>query len=336
MIKAGIIGLGRIGRLHLENIIKNIPNAEIKAVADINKNDEILKWVKSKGIDFLTDNPKEIFEDSEIEAILITTPTDTHTALINQAIKANKHIFCEKPIGNDIKEIRNTLKNLDGYDKKFMLGFNRRYDHNFKRARNLIDEGVVGIPHIIKITSRDPAPPPLEFIEHSGGLFFDMSIHDWDMACYLAKDNVSEIYATGGVLIDPKIGELGDIDTAAAILKFKNGAMALIDNSRQAVYGYDQRIEVFGSKGSIVVDNEKQNSAQIYTEQNIYRDKIPYFFLDRYMQSYTSEIMEFFNCIRENEIPSVGAQEGLNAVLIALAAKKSLEENRPIKLDYFK
>ena len=213
-----------------------------------------------------------------------------------------------------------------------MVGFNRRFDRNFIRVHEAVSSGQIGTPQIIKITSRDPAPPPIEYIKVSGGMFIDMTIHDWDMARYQAKSEVVEVYASGAVLIDPEIGKVGDIDTAAAILKFKNGALGIIDNTRQAVYGYDQRVEVFGSKGCIMADNEATNTVRIYTEECTNIDKIPYFFLERYMESYATELKSFFNCLKHNQYPFPNGEDCLQNVLVAIAAQKSFEENRPVKI----
>ena len=213
-----------------------------------------------------------------------------------------------------------------------MVGFNRRFDRNFRRVQEAVAEGQVGEPHIIKITARDPAPPPIEYIKVSGGIFLDMTIHDWDMARFQAGSEVDEVYASGSVLIDPKIGEAGDIDTAVAVLKFKNGALGLIDNTRQAVYGYDQRVEVFGSRGCVIADNEASNTVKIYTAECTNIDKIPYFFLERYMESYADELQYFFECLQQDKEPFPNGNDGLQNVLVAMAAQKSYEENRPVKI----
>ena len=316
--------------IHIENVLQSIPDAKIKTIADAKIDHLKTKSEKFKGIHLTTD-PNEIFTDSEISTVLILTSTDTHTDFIIQAANAQKDIFCEKPIGNNLKDIRKSLKAVELNNVKLMIGFNRRFDHNFRRIKESVDAGDIGNPHIIKITSRDPAPPPLEFLKRSGGLFFDMTIHDWDMACYMANSEVEEVYATGAAMIDPSIAEF-DIDTAVAILHFKNGVMAIIDNSRQAKYGYDQRVEVFGSEGAIRVDNDTPNTAMLFTANSTQMDKMHHFFLERYMQSYKDEMIEFFECIRNNNTPSVTGKDGLQAVLIALAAKKSLDEHRPVKI----
>ena len=293
----GVIGAGRIGKIHIENLLRKIPNVNLKIVADIKINDELRQWVGEIGIPKLTSDAYEIINDPKIDIVVISSSTDTHAKFIQDAAKANKHVFCEKPIDTDIKRIKETLSVVRETGIKLMVGFNRRFDRNFMRCHESVVSGQIGEPQIVKITSRDPAPPPIDYIKVSGGIFIDMTIHDWDMAKFLSKSEVEEVYATGAVLIDPKIGKVGDIDTAAALLKFKNGAMGIIDNTRQAVYGYDQRVEVFGSKGCVVADNEATNTVRVYTAECTNIDKIPYFFMERYKESYKTEMKYFFECL---------------------------------------
>jgi myo-inositol 2-dehydrogenase/D-chiro-inositol 1-dehydrogenase len=231
-----------------------------------------------------------------------------------------------------LKLIRETLEIVKNEKIKLMIGFNRRFDKNFKRVREIVASGQIGTPQIIKITARDPALPPIEYIKGSGGMFFDMTIHDWDMVRFQTGSEVEEVYAVGAVLIDPEIGKAGDIDTAVVILKLKNGAIGMIDNSRQAVYGYDQRVEVFGSKGCAVAENEPSNTVRLYTAEKIKEDNIPYFFLERYMESYALELKSFFECLRSNKEPSPNGEDGLVNAIIATAVQRSYEENRPVKI----
>ena len=328
----GVIGAGRIGKIHIENLLRKLPDVDLKIVADIKITTDMTQWATEIGVTKLTSNVNEIFLDPDIDVVVIASSTNTHAELIKEAALVKKHIFCEKPIDTDIKRIKNTLAIVKEQGVKLMVGFNRRFDHNFKRIHDAVVSGQIGIPQIIKITSRDPSPPPIEYIKVSGGLFIDMTIHDWDMARFQAGSEVEEVYAVGGVLIDPEIGKAGDIDTAVAVLKFKNGALGIIDNSRQAVYGYDQRVEVFGSKGCVIADNDTPNTVRIYTTENINTDKIPHFFLERYMDSYAAELQSFFNCLQNDQEPSPTGNDGLQNVLVAMAAKKSFEEHRPIKI----
>lgn len=332
----GVIGAGRIGKIHIENLLYRIPNINLKYVADTQIDEKMKKWAEEMGVPNLIYDPNEIINDEEINVVIICSPTDTHIKFIQEAAKAKKDIFCEKPIDTDINRINDTLKIVKRNGVKLMLGFNRRFDRNFKRIHELIRSGEIGTPQIVKITSRDPTLPPIDYIKVSGGIFFDMSIHDWDMARFQCNGEVEEVYAAGAVLIDPKIGEAGDIDTAATILKFKNGALGIIDNTRQAVYGYDQRVEVFGSNGCLIADNEAINTVRIYNADCTTLDKIPSFFIERYKDSYYAEVKYFFECIAKNEEPKPNGEDGLINVIIALAAQKSFEENRPIKISEIK
>lgn len=330
-IKVGVIGAGRIGKIHTENIKYFIPDAEVVAVSDINV-EAIRSWAEGLGIPKIVNDYKEILKDPEIDAVLICSSTNTHSQISIEAAEAGKHIFCEKPIDYDLDRIDAVLKAVEKAGVKFQVGFNRRFDHNFKKVRDLILEGKIGDPHIIKITSRDPAPPPIEYVKVSGGIFLDMTIHDFDMARYLSGSEVEEVYVNGAVLVDPAIGEAGDIDTAIITFKFKNGAIGVIDNSRKAAYGYDQRIEVFGSKGCVSADNDTPTTTVLSTEEGVVSDKPKYFFLERYTESFVTEVKYFIDAVVNNKPTPVGGIDGLNSVLIGLAAKKSLEEGRPVKL----
>ena len=329
---AGVLGAGRMGKIHIENILYNIPNLKIKIVADINRDDKLEKWANGIGVPKLTNDESEIINDPEINVVVIASPTDSHTKYIQEAAKAKKDIFCEKPIDTDLMRIKETLNIVKNEGVKLMIGFNRRFDRNFKRVREMVSSGQVGIPQIVKVTARDPAPPSIDYIKTSGGMLFDMTIHDWDMARFQIGSEIEEVYTKGAVLVDPEIGKAGDIDTVVLILKFKNGAIGMIDNSRQAVYGYDQRVEVFGSKGCAIADNEPSNTVRLYTPENIKEDNIPYFFLQRYMDSYAAELRYFIDCLQNNKEPSPNGEDGFQNVVIAIAAQKSYEENRPVKI----
>lgn len=331
-IKLGIIGAGRIGKLHAENVAYNIGDVEIKSVSDLFA-DRIEGWAKGLGIGHVYRDYHEILNDPEIDAVMICSSTDTHSRITVEAAAAGKHIFCEKPIDYDLDRIYGALSAVEKAGVKFQIGFNRRFDHNFRKVRELINGGKIGEPHIIKITSRDPAPPPIEYVKVSGGIFLDMTIHDFDMARYLSGSEVVEVYTNAAILVDPAIGKAGDVDTALVTLKFANGAIGVIDNSRKAVYGYDQRVEVFGSKGCVTVSNDTPNSAVLSTEDGVYSEKPQYFFLERYKDAFVEEVREFFECIRKNKTPPVTGIDGLKPVLIGLAAKKSYETGMPVKVE---
>ncbi len=332
MTTIGIIGAGRIGKVHLESITYQVKNAVVKAVADPVMDDATRAFIKNMGVMEIYDDYKKILEDDEIDAVLVCSSTDTHAAISIEAIKAGKHVFCEKPVDQTIEKIEEVKKALEGKNIKFQVGFNRRFDHNFAAVRAAVDAGKIGQPHIIKITSRDPAPPNPKYIKASGGMFLDMTIHDFDMACFLSNSSVEEIFVESAVLVDPAIGEQGDVDTAIVTMKMKNGALAVIDNSRKAAYGYDQRAEVFGSKGMVATANDTLSTAVIADENGVTGEKPLYFFLERYMQSFTTEMIDFVNAV-ENDAPvPVGIEAGLEAVKIALAAKKSVILHKPVKL----
>ncbi|MCG8572457.1 MAG: inositol 2-dehydrogenase [Spirochaetes bacterium] len=330
--KIGVIGAGRIGKIHAENVVYQIPEGEVIAVADTMLTDQVKNWATSLGIQQVTSNYKEVLANKEIDAVLICSSTDTHAQFSIEAARAGKHIFCEKPVDQDLRRIEEVISEVKKAGVYFQVGFNRRFDHNFQAVKNAILDNKIGQPHLIKITSRDPEPPPVEYIKVSGGLFLDMTIHDFDMARFLSGSEVEEVYATGAALVDPAIGQAGDIDTALITLKFKNQAMGVIDNSRKAAYGYDQRVEVFGSAGAIEVSNDLPSTAKISTAQGVTGEKPLYFFLERYMQSFQTEMIDFFEVLKNNQKESVDYTAGLESVRIALAAKKSLQENRPVKL----
>ncbi|MFZ7198767.1 inositol 2-dehydrogenase [Avibacterium avium] len=332
MIKVGIIGAGRIGRVHSESISKYVKGAEIKAISDIRVTDELITWADNMGIPNVYDDYSKILNDPEIDAVLVCSSTDTHAPISIEAARAGKHIFCEKPVDPNKDKIREVLAEVEKAGVKFQVGFNRRFDHNFKAIRDRVVAGDIGEPHLIRVTSRDPDAPPIEYVKVSGGLFFDMTIHDFDMIRYLSGSEVVEVYAAGGVLVNPEIGKAGDIDTAVITLKLANGGIGVIDNSRKAVYGYDQRAEVFGSKGAVQTSNDTDSTAVYSCELGVISEKPKYFFLERYMQSFAEEIRSFVEAIVHDKPTLVNGNDGLQPVLIALAAKKSLEEGRPVKI----
>lgn len=331
-IVLGIIGAGRIGKLHAENVINNFVDVKVKAIADVYV-DNIKDWAASIGIENVYADYHEILNDPEINTVLICSSTNTHSAISIEAANAGKNIFCEKPIDYDLDRIAAALDAVKKSGVKYQVGFNRRFDHNFSKVCEYVKEGKIGDPHIIKVTSRDPEPPSAEYARVSGGMFLDMTIHDFDMVRYLSGSEVTEVYANAAVLVDPAIGEAGDVDTALITLKFKNGAIGIIDNSRRAAYGYDQRVEVFGSKGGVTVSNDAPTSAVLSTADGVFSDKPKYFFLERYKDSFVEELKQFFDAIKNDKPTPVQGIDGLKPVIIAIAAKKSYEEGRPVKIE---
>ena len=330
-VNVGIIGAGRIGRVHAEHLAHRIPQANVLAIADIAL-EAAQKCAADLHIPMAVSDHRAILDNADIAAVVICSSTDTHARFIEEAARAGKHIFCEKPIDYDLKKIDRALEAVTQAGVKLQIGFNRRFDPSFKRARDMVAEGKIGQPHIVRITSRDPAPPPIEYVKVSGGIFLDMTIHDFDMARYLIGSEVEELYAAGEVLVDPAIGQAGDLDTVLVSLRYANGALGSIDNSRRAVYGYDQRIEVFGSAGGIIVTNRTPDNA-VFSDVNGVHSALPlYFFIERYSEAFVAEMREFITCILEDKSPAVSGVDGRIPVVMGLAAWKSYREHRPVRL----
>lgn len=326
----GVIGAGRIGKIHAENLVTRIPGVDVVAIADVNlpAAQELAAHLQ---IPRAVEDYHAILSDPAIEAVVICSSTDTHAKIAIEAAQAGKHIFCEKPIALNLETIDATLEAVEKAGVKLQIGFNRRFDPNFRKVQRMVAEGKIGTPQIIRITSRDPAPPPISYVKVSGGLFLDMTIHDFDMARYLSGSEVEEVYTAAGVMVDPGIGEAGDVDTAIITLRFTNGAIGTIDNSRQAVYGYDQRVEVFGSEGMLQAHNNTTDNDVYSNADGVHSAKPLYFFLERYMESYVAEMKEFVRSIQENTSPLVTGIDGRIPVVIGMAAKKSYLEHRPVK-----
>ena len=335
LLKVGIIGAGRIGSLHAKSITYNVPSAKVVGITDVNKKG-LKELADTLGIDKIYEDYKQMLADKDIDAVLICSSTDTHADIAVEAANAGKHIFCEKPVDLTPEKVRAVIKAVEKAGVKLQVGFNRRFDHNFANVRKMAAEGKIGDVHIVKITSRDPAPPPAEYSAVSGGMFLDMTIHDFDMARFLAGSEVTEVYANATCLVDPAIGEAGDVDTAVISLKFENGAVGVIDNSRRAAYGYDQRVEVFGSKGAAVAANDTETTVVFMGEEGVVGDKPLYFFLERYMQSFRDEMLQFVDAVNNGTPIPATVEDGLNSLLVALAAKKSVAEGRPVKISEIK
>ena len=328
----GVIGAGRIGQLHARHLSYRIPQAELTMISDIVE-EAARHCAQECRVDRYSTDYHDILSHPDIQAVLICSSTDTHAEIIEEAASAGKHIFCEKPIDHDLGNIDRALAAVEKAGVLLQVGFNRRFDANYQRVRQAVESGEVGEPHLMHIISRDPGPPPIEYIKVSGGIFLDMTIHDFDMARFLIGAEVEEICTAGAVRVDPAIGDAGDLDTVMITLKFTNGVIASIDNSRKAVYGYDQRVEVFGSKGCISVGNNYPNTATVQTEHNIRRDLPLNFFMDRYVDSYLEEIDQFLQAVLNKSPVPVSGKDGRIPVVMAHAARKSYEENRPVRLD---
>ncbi len=330
-VNIGVIGAGRIGRIHGRNLKFQVPGAKIIAIADVII-ESAKKLADELEIPVCEEDYRRLLRKDDIQAVIICSSTDTHAQIIIEAAEAGKHIFCEKPIALEMDKIDRALAAVDKAGVKLQVGFNRRFDPSFKKAKELVEAGKIGTPHLLRISSRDPQPPPLDYIRVSGGLFLDMMIHDFDMARYLLKEEVTEMMATGHCLIDSSIGQCGDIDTAVVLLKFQSGALGTIDNSRQAAYGYDQRIEVFGSEGSVVVENKTPTEVTLHSAESIQSDKPLHFFLERYQEAYLAEMNHFITCILEDKKPSVSGVDGKISVAMGYAALESLKKGTFVKV----
>jgi myo-inositol 2-dehydrogenase/D-chiro-inositol 1-dehydrogenase len=330
-LRFAVIGAGRIGKLHAQNLVTRIPGVEVAAITDIDLN-AAQTLAEHVHVPVAVEDYHTILSDPSIDAVAVCSSTDTHASIIVEAAQAGKHIFCEKPIDFNLEKIDAALEAVEQAGVKLQIGFNRRFDPNFHKVRTMVAEGKIGTPHIIHITSRDPAPPPLSYVKVSGGLFLDMTIHDFDMARYLSGSEVEEVYTAAGVRVDPAIGEAGDVDTAIITLRFADGAIGTIDNSRKAVYGYDQRVEVFGSNGMVQAHNNTPDQDVYFDAEGVHSAQPLYFFLERYTESYVGELTAFIQSIREDTSPPVTGIDGRIAVVIGMAAKKSYLEHRPMRL----
>ncbi|MEQ1698880.1 MAG: inositol 2-dehydrogenase [Ilumatobacteraceae bacterium] len=330
-IRIAVLGVGRIGKMHAEIIARQVPGAVLAMVQDVN-GDAAAAVGTELGVPHTTD-AAAVFASADVDAVAICSSTDTHAQLLIDAAAAGKTIFCEKPVSLDLATVDAALAAVAAAGVKLQIGFNRRFDPAHKSVRDAVVSGAIGDVHIVRITSRDPAPPPVSYVKVSGGLFNDMMIHDFDMARYVTGSDVVDVYAVGAVRVDPAIGEAGDIDTAVVTLRHENGAITTIDNSRQAVYGYDQRVEAFGSKGLAASENPASHSGVQRTAAGTTTPTIPYFFLDRYVPSYVAEWKAFVEYASGTGPSPVDAASGRAPLVIGLAAKKSMLEGRPVRCD---
>ncbi len=327
-LNLGLLGAGRIGKVH-GHAIATTPGAKLVAVAD--PLPQVAAAIASQyGADVRSVDA--IMNASDIDAVLITTPTDLHAGMIEQAARAGKAIFCEKPIDLSIARVRECLAVVEETGAKLMLAFNRRFDPNFIALRGAIDAGTIGAVEIVQITSRDPAPPPADYIARSGGIFRDMTIHDFDMARWLLGEEPVTVYAAASVLVDPRIGALGDFDSASLVLTTASGKIAQISNSRRATYGYDQRIEVHGSKGLVSAENMRATTVEVANAEGYRREPLLDFFMTRYTQAYANEIAAFLKAIAGQGPLTPSGDDGLKALLIAEAALLSVREKRVVSL----
>ncbi len=332
LLRVGVIGAGRIGKVHAGTLSSMVPGVRVAAVADAVP-EAARQLADACGAEKAVRDHREILEDRTIGAVVICTSTDTHAALIEESADAGKHIFCEKPIALDLDKIDAALAAVERNRVVFMVGFNRRYDAGNAGLRETVRSGAIGVPEMCLISSRDPMPPPAGYVRLSGGMFLDMTIHDFDLSRFLVGDEPEEVFARANCLVDPAIGEQGDIDTAMVTITFKKGALCHIDNSRRAVYGYDQRAEVFGSKGMASTTNIHENNVIVARAEGYSRPPIQNFFMQRYIAAFQEEDRVFAECVREGKEPPAGGKDGRAAALMCYAANKSLAERRPVRIE---
>jgi myo-inositol 2-dehydrogenase/D-chiro-inositol 1-dehydrogenase len=329
-VKLGILGLGRIGRIHLENLCTKIPGVEVLAAMNPSRAGQA--FAKSWGVPFVMSDADAVINHPDIDAILVCSPTDSHAEYVQKSARSGKAIFCEKPLDLSLDTVRQTLKVVQEANVPLMLAFNQRLDPSFQAVKEKIKDGSIGNIISVHIISRDPEPPPVHYIKGSGGLFMDMTIHDFDMARHITGSEVTEVYAKGYNLIDPEIGKAGDIDTGFILLTFENGATAIIENSRKAIYGYDQRLEVFGTKGMVRAENPYKDTSLFFDESGGHMKRHPDFFMTRYIASYLEEMEAFIDALKNKKSMPITGEDGLKAMIIAAAANRSVEEQRPVKI----
>ena len=330
-VRIGVVGVGRIGRMHASLLMHQVPGASVAMVHDAHEG--TARGVAGELGVSAAGEVEELLTAGDIDAVAICSTTDTHADLIVGAAGAGKAIFCEKPVSLELAEVDRALAAVDEAGVPFQIGFNRRFDPAHASVAAAVADGTVGEPQLARITSRDPAPPPMAYVRGSGGIFLDMTIHDFDMARFVTGSEVVEVFARGAVRVDPAFGDAGDVDTAAVMLVHENGCLTTIDNSRQAVYGYDQRVEVFGSAGMASSENPAAHTGIVRTAEGMRAPTLPYFFLERYIPSYLREWEAFVTSVIRGEQPSVGAADARAPLVIGLAAWRSLREGRTVRVE---
>ncbi|EHL4584978.1 D-chiro-inositol-2-dehydrogenase IolG2 [Salmonella enterica subsp. enterica serovar Typhimurium] len=331
-LRCGVIGLGRVGKMHVENMYL-LPQLDIICAADYFI-EEMSDWLYSVNITSGYKNYQELLQRDDIEAVFIFTSTDMHEEIVTAAAQAGKHIFCEKPLSmnEDEQASMAVLRKVKEKGVTLQVAFNRRFDPQFHEVFELVRSGKIGRPQMIKITSRAPDLLPHDLIKRIGGLIFDFTMHDFDMARFMMQDEVSEVYVKGNTLIDPSLKNIDDVDTLAVMLTFRNGGYALIDNSRRAVYGYDQRVEVFGSEGMAYADNVSESTVKVFNSQHcIMKNPLPDFTV-RYREAYRTEILHFIDSVLHHTPVVCTGEDALLAQRIAIAAQQSLKSGLPVKI----
>ena len=330
-INIGLIGLGRIGKMHAKNIFQNLPFFNLKSIADPDPNTDFTQNLEDVVI---SDNIDNVLSDKKIEAVIVCSPTPTHYDIIKKCAAQKKHVFCEKPISFSEDEIKELITIKNKQNIFIQVGLNRRFDQDFLVVKEKIDSGTLGDIHTIHITNHDASIPRFKFLKSSGGMLFDLCIHDFDMLNFLTGEKIKEIYVNGGVFIDKRLRDIDDVDNVIITLELDSGVLCSIDSSRQTHYGYDQRIELFGSKGMVLVENKKDNLCSLSDSNQTKSSKIKNSFIERYRDSYLNELEHFYSSIVSNTVPSVGPENILSAIQVAEAAGISLKTKRPQSVKY--
>ena len=330
-LRIGVIGVGRIGRLHAELLARRVPGAAVSAIYDA-RGESARDVAGGLGVP-AAESVRELLEAPDVEAVAICSSTDTHADLLVAAAEAGTAVFCEKPVSLELAEVDRALAAVNAARIPFQIGFNRRFDPAHQSVRDAVAAGTIGAPHLVRISSRDPAPPPLEYVKVSGGIFLDMTIHDFDMARYVTGSEVVEVFARGSLRVEPAFAEAGDVDTALICLVHADGCLTAIDNSRRAVYGYDQRVEVFGAEGMAASENPLAHSGVVRTADGSRTAALPVFFLERYVPSYLREWAAFVAAVRSGTPPPVTTADARAPLVIGLAAWRSLREDRPVRVE---
>jgi scyllo-inositol 2-dehydrogenase (NAD+) len=330
-LNIGSIGLGRLGRIYADHLAHRVPNANLIAVADIQEK-LAESFAKDSGIPKWYKNHQDLIADNEIDAVAIVSPTSTHRDVVIDATKHGKAIFCEKPISISLEEAKEMLQAVEKAGVFFQMGFQRRFDKGYMAAKQKVEEGAIGTPILLKSTSRDPYAPPMEFCNPkvSGGLILDMGIHDFDVG-RMFMGNVKSVYTVGGVLVYREMKKIGDIDNAVVNMYFENGALGVIDLSRNAVYGYDISAEILGTKGTLRIGYLQETPILLMTKQGITHDVVPHF-MERFGNAYLAQIQDFVNNVLKDKEPSITGADGVAALVVSLAATKSFKENRPVEI----
>ena len=333
MLKFALMGAGRIGKMHAD-IIHAHPEASLKYIFDVNS--EFAKQISNRTGCEVANSAEEAINSADVDAVLIASATPTHTKFITMCAKAGKAIFCEKPIDLDIKKVNECMQEIKGIDVPLQIGFNRRFDNSHAKAQQARVNKEIGDLEMIIITSRDPEPPGIDYLNAAGGFFRDTTIHDFDLSRFiLGEDPIIQVSAFGENLFDENVGKAKDLDTAMFILKSKSGVLIHINNSRRAVYGYDQRVEVFGSKGMIISENQTPTSVKKFTNSMTEsKDLIHFFFIERYVQAYRDQFSDFLNTVKNKTKPKVTFEDGRNALIIANAAYESYNSGKVINISY--